>query len=171
MLDVTVIVYLDDILIYSDNLEDHKKHVCEVLHRLHKHGLYAKPEKCEFHMDTTEYLGYCLSPTGLTMAQNKVNIIGDWPEPQKVKDIQSFLGFANFYCRFIYNCSDIVVPLTRLTRKDALWNFSADCRHSFNSLKEAFTSVPILTHYQPDALIIVETNVEDAKYVDRQLCQ
>ena len=114
MLDITVIVYLDNILIYSDNLEDHMKHICEVLHRLCKHSLYAKPKKCEFHMDTTEYLGYCLSPTGLTMAQNKVDIIHNWPEPRKVKDIQSFLGFANFYCCFIYNYSDIVVPLTCL---------------------------------------------------------
>ena len=95
------------------------------------------------------------------MAQNKVNIIRDWPEPQKVKDIQSFLGFANFYHRFIYNYSDIVVPLMHLTQKDAPWNFFADCRHLFNSLKEAFTSVPILTHYQPDTPIIVETNTSD----------
>ena len=161
MLDVTIIVYLDDILIYSDNLEDHKKHVCEVLRRLRKHSLYAKPKKCKFHTDTTEYLGYCLSPAGLTMAQNKVDIIRDWPEPRKVKDIQSFLGFANFYCCFIYNYSDIVVLLTRLMRKDAPWNFSADCRRSFSSLKEAFTSAPILTHYQPDAPIIVETDTSD----------
>ena len=112
-------------------------------------------------MDTTEYLGYCLSPAGLTMAQNKVDIIRDWPEPRKVKDIQSFLGFTNFYHCFIYNYSDIVVPLTRLTWKDAPWNFSADCRRSFNSLKEAFTSTPILTHYQPDAPIIVETDASD----------
>ena len=161
MLGITIIVYLDDILIYSDNLEDHKKHVRKVLRCLRKHGLYVKPEKCEFHTDTTEYLGYCLSPTGLTMAQNKVDIIRDWPELRKVKDIQSFLGFANFYHRFIYNYSDIVVPLTRLTQKDAPWNFSADCRRSFNSLKEAFTSVPILTHYQPDAPIIVETDASD----------
>ena len=161
MLDVTVIVYLDNILIYSDNLEDHKKHVRKVLHHLHKHSLYAKPEKCEFHTDTTEYLGYCLSPTGLTMAQNKVDIIRDWPEPRKVKDIQSFLGFTNFYRRFIYNYSDIVVPLMRLTRKDASWKFSADCRRSFNSLKEAFTSAPILTHYQPDVPIIVKTDTSD----------
>ena len=95
------------------------------------------------------------------MAQNKVDIIRDWPEPQKVKDIQSFLGFVNFYHCFIYNYSDIVVPLTRLMRKDAPWNFSVDCRHSFNSLKEAFTSAPILTHYQPDVPIIVETDASD----------
>ena len=115
MLDVTIIVYLDNILIHSDNLEDHKKHVREVLCCLCKHGLYAKPKKCEFHTDNTEYLGYCLSPAGLMMAQDKVNIICDWPEPRKVKDIQSFLGFVNFYRRFIYNYSDIVVPLMRLT--------------------------------------------------------
>ena len=95
MLDVTIIVYLDDILIYSDNLEDHKKHVREVLRCLRKHGLYAKPEKCKFHTDTTEYLGYCLSPAGLTMAQNKVNIIRDWPEPRKVKDIPQFRQFLS----------------------------------------------------------------------------
>ena len=152
---------LDDILIYSDNLEDHKKHVREVLCRLRKHGLYVKPEKCEFHTDTTEYLGYCLLPTGLTMAQNKVDIIRNWPKPQKVKDIQSFLGFTNFYHRFIYNYLDIVVLLTCLMKKDALWNFSTDCRHSFNSLKEAFTSAPILTHYQPNVPIIVETDASD----------
>ena len=78
-----------------------------------------------------------------------------------MKDIQSFLSFANFYRHFIYNYLDIVVPLTHLTQKDAPWNFSTDCRHSFNLLKEAFTSTPILTHYQPNAPIIVETDASD----------
>ena len=82
MLDVCVVVYLDDILIYSDNKEDHRKHVQEVLHCLRKHGLYAKPKKCEFHLESVEYLGYCLAPSGLTMAQNKIQTICDWPEPQ-----------------------------------------------------------------------------------------
>ena len=108
-------VYLDDILIYSDNKEDHQKHIWEVLHHLRKHGLYAKPEKCELHSESVEYLGYCLAPSELTMAQNKIQTICDWPEPRQVKDIQSFLGFANFYHQFIYNYSNIVVPLTRLT--------------------------------------------------------
>jgi len=78
-----------------------------------------------------------------------------------VKDIQSFLGFANFYRRFIFNYSDIVIPLTRLTRKDAPWNFSEDCRRSFNALKHAFTTTPILTHFIPDTPIIVETDASD----------
>jgi len=161
MLDVCVIVYLDDILIYSKDMESHQHHVQEVLHRLRLHGLFAKPEKCEFHSDSVEYLGYHLSPEGLTMSPDKIQTISDWPEPRKVKDIQSFLGFANFYCRFIFNYSDIVVPLTWLTRKDAPWNFSEDCRHSFNALKHAFTTAPILTHFIPDTPIIMETDASD----------
>ncbi|KAG6328071.1 hypothetical protein ID866_11018 [Astraeus odoratus] len=97
LLDVCIIVYLDDILIYSQDMASHKKHIREVLRRLRKNGLYTKPEKCEFHTTSVEYLSYYLSPEGLTMSAEKVQAIRDWPEPRKVKDIQSFLGFANFY--------------------------------------------------------------------------
>ena len=110
MLDVCVVMYLDDILIYSKDMESHQQHVRDVLRHLQLHGLFAKPEKCEFHSDSVEYLGYCLSPEGLTMSPDKIQTISNWPEPQKVKDIQSFLGFANFYHQFIFNYSDIVVP-------------------------------------------------------------
>ena len=96
LLDVCVMIYLDDILIYSNNMSKHYWHVKEVLKRLRKAGLYAKAEKCEFHSELVEYLGYILSPFGLTMSDNKIKIIQDWLEPKKVKDIQSFLGFANF---------------------------------------------------------------------------
>ena len=95
------------------------------------------------------------------MSNNKVKIIQDWPEPKKVKDIQSFLGFANFYHRFIFNYSDIVIPLTRLTWKDIPWKFDSSCQDAFNSLKKAFTSAPILTHWIPDAQLIVETDALD----------
>ena len=115
LLDVCVMIYLDDILIYSNDMSEHHRHVKEVLKCLRKAGLYAKAEKCEFHSELVEYLGYILSPSGLTMSDNKVKIIQDWLEPKKVKDIQSFLGFANFYRWFIFNYSDIVIPLTCLT--------------------------------------------------------
>jgi len=118
LLDVCVVIYLDDILIYLNNMSKHHWHVKEILKRLRKAGLYAKAEKCEFHSESVKYLGYILSPSGLTMSDDKIKIIQDWPEPKKVKDIQSFLGFANFYHRFIFNYSDIVIPLTRLTWKD-----------------------------------------------------
>jgi len=161
MLDVCVVVYLDDILIYSEDMESHQQHIREVLHHLWLHGLFAKPEKCEFHSDLVEYLGYHLSPDGFTMSLDKIQTISDWPEPRKVKDIQSFLGFANFYRWFIFNYLDIMVPLTRLTRKDTPWVFSEDCRRAFNSLKHAFTTAPILTHFIPDTPIIVETDASD----------
>src|SRR6266481_588961 len=124
MIDINVVVYLDDILIYLDGLPEHITHVQEVLRRLCINGLFARADKCEFHVTSCEYLGYMLSPEGLTMASNKVQIIQDWPEPRKVKDIQSFLGFANFYHRFIYGYSEITVPLTHLTRKNVPWDWS-----------------------------------------------
>src|SRR5882724_3443288 len=124
MIDIIVTIYLDDILIYSDNISKHKLHVQEVLCRLCANRIFACAEKCEFHITSCKYLGYMLSPEGLTMAPYKVQIIQDWPIPQKVKDIQSFLGFANFYRRFIYRYSEIKVPLTRLTRKGTPWHFS-----------------------------------------------
>ena len=123
ILNVCVIIYLDDILIYSNNMSKHHWHVKEVLKCLCKASLYAKAEKCEFHSESVEYLEYILSSSGLTMSDDKIKIIQDWPEPKKVKDIQSFLGFTNFYCRFIFNYLDIVILLTRLIWKDIPWKF------------------------------------------------
>ena len=97
LLDVCVVIYLDDILIYSNNMSKYHWHVKEVLKHLHKTSLYAKVEKYKFYSESVEYLGYILSPSGLTMSNNKVKIIQDWLKPKKVKDIQFFLGFANFY--------------------------------------------------------------------------
>jgi len=139
----------------------HWSHVKEVLKRLQKVGLYTKAEKCEFYLDSVEYLGYVLSSSGLTMSDAKVKTIQEWLEPKKVKDIQSFLGFANFYRRFIFNYSNIVIPLTRLTRKNTLWNFDNDCRIAFNTLKQAFISTPILMHWVPDTQLVVQTDASD----------
>ena len=90
-------IYLDNILIYSNNMSKHHWYVKEVLKYLYKASLYTKVEKYEFHSELVEYLGYILSTSGLTISDNKVKIIQDWPEPKKVKNIQFFLGFTNFY--------------------------------------------------------------------------
>jgi len=95
------------------------------------------------------------------MFDNKVKIIQDWPEPKKVKDIQFFLGFAKFYCWFIFNYLDIVISLTYLIQKDIPWKFDFSCLNAFNSLKKAFTSTPILTHWIPDAQLIMKTDALD----------
>ncbi len=161
MLDVSVVVYLDNILIYSNNPVEHRAHVREVLCRLRANGLYCKGSRCEFHQDSMEYLGYILSPEGLHMSEDKVKAILDWPVPRKVKDIQSFLGFTNFYHRFIHEYSDIIIPLTRLTRKGTPWKFDDKCMAAFNELKQAFTHTPILTHWVPDQQLVVETNASN----------
>jgi Reverse transcriptase (RNA-dependent DNA polymerase) len=88
---------LDDILIYSNDPSSRQGHVKEVLRRLRQHNLFAREDKCEFHQTSVELLGYNLLPEGLTMSDEKVKAIQDWPKPRKVRDIQSFLGFANFY--------------------------------------------------------------------------
>jgi len=123
LLDVYILVYLDDILIFSNNMADHKKHVKEVLRCLREHGLFVNGDKCCFHSDSVEYLGYIIGSGGLHMDSAKVQVIQDWPEPKKVKDVQSFLGFANFYKCFIHGYSEIVLPLTHLTWKTTPWNF------------------------------------------------
>jgi len=161
LLDVCIVVYLDNILIYSDDIMQHWSYIKEVLKQLRKAGLYTKTEKCKFHSDSVEYLGYVLSPSGLTMSDAKVKTIQEWPEPKKVKNIQSFLGFTNFYKCFIFDYSDIVIPLTRLTRKNTPWNFDNDCRIAFNTLKQAFTSIFILMYWVLDAQLVMETNASD----------
>jgi len=118
----------------------------KVLKCLYKASLYAKAEKYEFHSELVEYLGYIISPSGLIMSNNKVKIIQDWLEPKKVKNIQFFLDFANFYCQFIFNYLDIVILLTCLIQKDILWKFDSFCHGTFNFLKKTFISTPILTH-------------------------
>ena len=161
LLDVCVVIYLDDILIYSENPADHTTHVIEVLRRLRTNNLYAKVKKCEFNVTTTDFLGFVISPDGLCMDKTKIQVIQDWPVPRKVKDIQSFLGFANFYCRFIANFSEITVPLTCLMRKNAPWDWSPACDEAFHLLKQAFISAPVLHHFDPALPPIVETDASD----------
>src|SRR6266481_2434445 len=102
-----------------------------------------------------------LSPSSLGMAQNKIQAIQDWPEPRKVRDVQSFLGFMNFYHHFIYSYSLIAVPLMWLTKKSVTWDWSDECQTAFNTLKKAFTMAPVLTHWIPDTPIMIETNASD----------
>jgi RNase H-like domain found in reverse transcriptase len=102
-----------------------------------------------------------IRPNGLQMDPAKVKVIQDWPEPQKVKDIQSFLGFANFYRQYIYNYSNIVILLTHLTCKKISWNFDESCKLAFLTLKQAFISASVLTHYKPGCPLVIKTDASD----------
>uniref|UniRef100_A0A1A7Z1B0 ribonuclease H n=1 Tax=Iconisemion striatum TaxID=60296 RepID=A0A1A7Z1B0_9TELE len=116
MLGCWVFVYLDDILVYSKPEVDHIQHVQAVLQSLLQNHLYCKLEKCSFHQSTTTFLGYVIPAGRISMDPQKVTAITEWPVPTTIKQLQSFLGFANFYRRFIHNYSTIVAPLTTLTR-------------------------------------------------------
>ena len=119
--DGKVIVYLDDILIFGNDKAEHRRIVREVLKRLRANDLYAKAEKCFFEKDSVEYLGMVISKNHVAMDEEKVAGVLDWPIPKKVKDVQAFLGFANFYRRFIQDFAKILQPLTDLTKKDTPW--------------------------------------------------
>jgi hypothetical protein len=160
-LDVFCIAYLDDILIYSDSLEEHQQHIRQVLQRVKEVGLTLKPSKCEFHTDKMEYLGYIISATGIQMDSENIKTVKDWKEPVNVKGIQSFLGFANFYRRFIRDFSKITTPLTKLTKKEVPWLWNNTAQQAFEQLKTAMISEPILQHFDPDRPLMLETDASD----------
>lgn len=138
-----VIVYLDDILIFTNDLDEHKRIVKEVLRLLRESRLTCKFEKCEFHVQETEYLGHIITPGEVRMDPAKVDGVTTWPTPTCKKDVQSFLGFANFYRCFIKDFAKLATPLNRLTGLNA-WTWSAEEQLSFENLKTAITRAPVL---------------------------
>ena len=125
-----VAVYLDDILIWSSNLKEHRKVVHEVLHRLEEHDLYLRPEKCEFEKSEIEYLGLVVREGEVAMDPVKVEAVTSWPTPKNLKDVRGFIGFANFYRRFIKDFSKITCPLYNLIKKGhALYMKISPTRH------------------------------------------
>jgi hypothetical protein len=161
MLDEFVTIYLDDILIFSKDKKEHTKHVGRVLQRLREAGLQADIRKCEFSVTRTKYLGFIVSTKGLEVDPEKIQAIIEWETPTTVKGLQSFLGFCNFYRRFIEAYSRITKPLHQLTKKDVPYHFNVKCQEAFQSLKQALTSAPILHHWDPDRPTKIETDSSD----------
>ena len=160
-LDKFVIVYLDDILIFSETPEEHTDHVRQVLQKLRDTELFAKAEKCEFGKSEVEFLGYVVSPGGVRMDPKKVEAVTDWPVPRSVKELQTFLGFINFYRRFIWNFAKTAAPLTNLLRQNVPFRIDSTALAAFDALKESFTSAPVLAHFQPDRQTFIETDASD----------
>ena len=160
-LDVFCTAYIDDILIYSNTLEEHREHVRTILQALQKAGLHLDIRKCEFEVNEVTYLGMIISDSGVKMDPTKIHAITSWQPPSNLKDIQGFLGFANFYRRFIRGFSRLVRPLVALTCKGAVFNWSSACEKAFQNLKAAFTSAPVLRHFDPSREVFVETDASD----------
>jgi hypothetical protein len=160
-LDSFLVVYLDDILIYSSSPEEHTKHVTLVLEKLKKARLSLKLEKCEFDVTRVEFLGFIITPNGISMDPSKVEAIKNWPTPKSVHDIQVFTGLTNFYRRFIKDYSNKCVPLTNLLKKDVPFEWTPTVNSAFQDLISAITSDPILQHFNPDLPCTIECDASD----------
>uniref|UniRef100_A0A9J7Y2N5 Gypsy retrotransposon integrase-like protein 1 n=1 Tax=Cyprinus carpio carpio TaxID=630221 RepID=A0A9J7Y2N5_CYPCA len=161
MIDRFVFVYLDDILIFSSSFQDHVQHVRQVLQRLLENQLFVKAEKCEFHVQSVSFLGHIISVGGIRMDPAKVRAVSEWPAPDSRKALQRFLGFANFYRRFIRNFGQVAAPLTALTSTKVNFCWSADAQAAFNELKRRFTSAPILVTPDPSRQFVVEVDASE----------
>ncbi|GBG89433.1 hypothetical protein CBR_g49224 [Chara braunii] len=151
-------VYLDDILIFSKSMEEHLKHLEEVLAILKKTQLHLNLEKSEFGKDSVIYLGHRLSVAGLELEATKIEVIRDWPQPANIRELRSFLGLASYYRKFVPRFSIIARPLSRLTNKNVSYSWDAACTEVFQALKEALASYPVLRIADPKLTFVVTTD-------------
>jgi len=156
-----VVVYLDDILIYSKTKEDHLKHLRKVLSKLREHRLYAKLKKCELFKNKVEYLGHYISGEGIAVDERKVEVIKKWPNPTNLTELRSFLGLASYYRKFVKNFSAIASSLTTLLRKDIPYEWKPDQQEAFDKLKEKLTSAPVLLIPDQTKPFTVTTDASD----------
>ncbi|KAG1928442.1 retrotransposable element [Pimephales promelas] len=161
MIDQFIYVYLDDILIFSSSLQEHVQHVRRVLQRLLENGLFVKAEKCDFHAQSVPFLGYIVSSEGMRMDPEKIKAVVDWPSPDSRKALLRFLGFANFYRRFIRNFSQLVAPLTALTSPRTAFRWSDSAEAVFAKLKSRFVSAPILITPDSSRQFVVEVDASE----------
>jgi len=178
-IDDFAVCYLDDILIYSTNEKDHEEHVRQVLQRLKEFGLYCKAEKCQFGVSEVGFLGFVITPNGVSMESDQISTIEDWPTPKSIRDVQVLLRFTNFYRRFIRKYAKVTLPLTELLKKadkageppegrprrqksenhgKVKWEWTRQAELAFRKLKRTFTEAPILQHFDPAKLIILQTD-------------
>ena len=167
LLDEFCVVYLDDILIFSNSEEEHIDHVRQVLQRLRQFKLYANPKKCQFLIREVEFLGFIVSTEGVAMDKSRIDTIQNWPRPKTYHEVQVFLGFVNFFRRFIRYYSRLAAPLTGLLqgsvqgRKSGPLEWGEREEHAFRQLRDAFTEVPILRHFDPTKRTRIETDASD----------
>jgi hypothetical protein len=143
-LDKFVVAFIDNILIYSKNPEDHAKHLHVILQRLRDHHLYTKISKCEFWLDTMKFLGHTISSDGISIDPSKVQEVMDWKPPTSVHQICSFLDLAGYYRRFIPDFSRIAKPMTELLKKGVKFSWDQKCEDAFHTIRDHLTTAPVL---------------------------
>ena len=141
-----VLIYLDDIMIHSDGPEEHMRHLKLVLQKLREHRLYAKLSKCFFGLKEILWLGHIVSKDGVRLDPAKTKIVAEWPRPTTVKEVQSFLGSANWFRQYMQGYSQHPFPLTQLTRKNKPWEWTNECEQAFQWVKDTMQKAPVLAH-------------------------
>ena len=144
-----MVVFIDDILVYSRNTEENAEHLRLIFERLRKHQLFTKASKCTLHVNEVEFLGQWITPEGATPIAEKLHAVHDWEPPNSVKDVKSFLGFAKYYHRFVPGYAHIASPLTLLTKKNIEWHWGPVQRRAFSELKSALCNAPLLVFLDP----------------------
>src|SRR4051812_7791041 len=160
-LDIFVIVYIDDILIYSKNEQEHTEHLQQVLQALRQQKLYGTMTKCKFFKESVEYLGHVISKEGIATDPKKVEIIKTWPKLNNLKELQSFLGLCNYYRQFIADYSKISSPLTDLTHKNTPFHWTTHHSDAFETLKDHLSNSPVLCIPNPNLPFTITTDASD----------
>ncbi|GLI63416.1 hypothetical protein VaNZ11_006384 [Volvox africanus] len=167
-LDTFVLIYLDDILIYSKTEDEHAQHLETVLQVLREHQLYAKASKCAFGTTKIDFLGHIVSKDSISADPRKVKAIQDWPTLQTITDLRSFLGLAQYYCRMVKGFAEIAHPLTNLLaghtgkgHKQAITKWDKSCEKAFQVLKDTLTSAPVMAPPDPNAPFMLTTDASD----------
>lgn len=163
-LDDFIVIYLDDILVFSKTKEDHIQHLRTVLEVLRKHQLYAKLSKCDFLKTEVDFLGHVVTPEGIKMDPKKLTAIQDWPQPTNLKEVQSFLGLVNYYRRFIRNHAELCAPLTDLTRKEQPFTWTQQQQAAFDTLKQKLTSDPVIAIPDPSKPFTVKVTTDASSF-------
>ncbi|GJJ76350.1 hypothetical protein EMPS_08709 [Entomortierella parvispora] len=158
VIDKCVVLYLDDILIYSDTEEEHIEDIRKVLTLLREHRLYAKLSKCSFMQEETEFLGHIISKDGIKTNGGLVKAIREWPQPRTLRELLQFLGLANFYRQYVKGYADIALPLTELLNRTTPFTWSRKAQAAFNKLKAAITSAPVLRIFDPALSTAIDTD-------------
>lgn len=146
-----ILIYLDDIIVFSKTFEEHLTRLRKVFDRLRRAKLTLKPSKCTYMYKKASVLGYEVSGDGIASDNSKLEAIQNFPSPKKVKDVKSFLGLCNYYRKFITKFSLVAKPLTNLTKIDIKFIWGTKQQNSFEDLKLKLTTAPVLAHFQPDA--------------------
>jgi len=156
-----VAVFIDDVIVGTETEEGHDKLVAEVIRRLEENDLYVKPEKCKWKVREVEFLGVVIGPEGIKMEKEKVKGVLEWPTPRYVKDVQKFLGLANYYRRFIEGFAMVARPLHDLVKKDKKWDWTERQEKAFKELKEWFTKELVLAAPDIDKKMRMEVDASD----------